>query len=199
LGIDLSSAVLQRFYPQGLGHFVRSWIDDPLAVGAVAPSGKALSRLMTRALYPGARVAELGPGTGTFTRAMLDRGVDESNLVLLERCPRFVALLRSRYPRANVVETDATQVDARLSSLAGSIDFVVSGLPLVLFSNAQKLRLLAQSFDLLTEQGSFFQFTYGGRCPISQRTLRDQGLSAERVGIAALNVPPAFVYRIARA
>ena len=47
-------------------HFFRTWLSDPLRVGAVAPSGEALAYEMTRELNEGP-VLELGPGTGVFT------------------------------------------------------------------------------------------------------------------------------------
>src|SRR5690606_17594442 len=47
--------------------FFLNWLQNPLTVGAVAPSGRELARLMTAGLAPGARVVELGAGTGTLT------------------------------------------------------------------------------------------------------------------------------------
>jgi hypothetical protein len=67
--------------PQQLARFFRSWIQDPLAIGAVAPSGRVLAKLMVRDLVPGARVVELGAGTGTLTQAILDRGVQPAAIV----------------------------------------------------------------------------------------------------------------------
>lgn len=195
----MSNGVLQRFYPSELGDFLRCWLADPRAVGAVAPSGKALARLMTRDLYPGARVVELGPGTGTLTVAILERGVGEEGLVMIEQSAEFVKVLARRFPASTIVRGDATKPNVALAPLKGSIDFIVSGLPLVLFSNEQKRDLLRHSFDLLAARGALYQFTYGGRCPIGRRVLAELGLVAKRIGMAALNVPPAFVYRIARA
>jgi len=75
---------------------------------------------------------------------------------------------------------------------------VVSGLPLVLFSRPEKSDLLSQSFTMLKEDGAFYQFTYGGRCPVSRGQLDALGLEAKRVGVTLFNLPPAFVYRITR-
>jgi phospholipid N-methyltransferase len=71
-------------------------------------------------------------------------------------------------------------------------------LPLVLFGRAQKSRLLQGAFELLGERGALYQFTYGGRCPLDRRQLEAHGLDARILGFVALNMPPAFVYRIAR-
>lgn len=181
------------------GRFFRSWINDPLAVGAVAPSGRPLARYVAREVAPGHRVVELGPGTGIVTREILARGVLPSDLVLVERCEGFAEHLEREHPAVTVLRGDATEPQERLLPLKGTVDLVVSGLPLVLFSREQKERLLAECFGLLRERGAMIQFTYGGRCPVGRRELERQGLVARCIGFIALNMPPAFVYRIARA
>ena len=57
--------------------FIRSWLEKPLAIGAVTPSGRVLARTMARYVdtrIPGP-VIELGPGTGPVTEALVARGV----------------------------------------------------------------------------------------------------------------------------
>ena len=191
-----------EFRPNGngqLGGFFRSLISDPRSVGAVVPSGPALGRLMARGCGTGARVVEVGAGTGALTRAILDTGVSESDLCLVESDERFVEILRERFPGARTVHGDATSLGEHLEDLTGRVDFVISGLPLLLFSEAQKRRLLAAAFTLLGDGGAFHQFTYGGLCPVGRRTRDGLGLRASCLGFAALNVPPAFVYRFQHA
>lgn len=189
---------IQRIIPGSYRRFLRSWLDDPFSVGAVAPSGRPLARMMTRELKQGDRVVEFGPGTGTLTREILARGVRECDLFMLERCPGFADLLERDFPRATVMRGDATTRQGGLTPHRGTIDFIISGLPLVLFSREQKFRLLRNGFKLLKETGAFYQFTYGGRCPVDRRQLARNGLEAKCIGFIALNMPPAFVYRIAR-
>src|SRR5688572_779200 len=90
-------------------HFIRSWFEKPLSIGAVTPSGKALARAMARYVDPDSDgpVIELGPGTGPVTEALLARGVAESRLVLVEFNPHFCRILRTRYPEATVLQGDA--------------------------------------------------------------------------------------------
>src|SRR5260370_1114456 len=89
--------------------FLRSWIEKPLHMGAVMPSGKLLARTMAQYvdIESNGPVVELGPGTGAITSALIDRGVDQKRLVLVEYNPGFCALLRDRYPHAKVVQGDA--------------------------------------------------------------------------------------------
>ena len=53
--------------------FIRSWMEEPLAMGAVMPSGKPLARAMAKCVDPETEgsVIELGPGTGAVTAALV--------------------------------------------------------------------------------------------------------------------------------
>src|ERR1700730_7294049 len=89
--------------------FIRSWMEKPLATGAVMPSGRPLARAMAHCVsadLPGP-VVELGPGTGAVTAALIEQGIAPSRLMLVEFNPTFCRLLRSRYPEATVVQGDA--------------------------------------------------------------------------------------------
>src|SRR5687767_1704434 len=99
--------------------FIRSWLEKPLAIGAVTPSGRVLARAMARYVDPdlAGPVIELGPGTGPVTEALLEQGVEEERLVLVEFNPTFCQLLRSRFPRATVVQGDAYALPAVLGSM----------------------------------------------------------------------------------
>ena len=114
--------------------FLRSWIEKPLHMGAVMPSGKLLARTMAHYvdINSDAPVVELGPGTGAITSALVERGVDQKRLVLVEYNPGFCALLRDRYPQAKVVQGDAYRLrDTLWNVLSAPASAVVSGLPLV--------------------------------------------------------------------
>src|SRR5882757_10508063 len=66
--------------------FFKSWMEKPLAIGSVTPSGKALARTMAGFVDPKrpGPIIELGPGTGPVTDALVAHGVDPSRLVLVE-------------------------------------------------------------------------------------------------------------------
>jgi phosphatidylethanolamine/phosphatidyl-N-methylethanolamine N-methyltransferase len=178
--------------------FLWSWVQNPVGVGSLLPSGRSLSRLMVQGLGPGSRVVELGPGTGTVTRAILEAGVLEEDLEVIEKDGNFARMLRGRFPGVAVHEIDAAKLGRRLGHLSGEVDCVISSLPLLLFSRSQRMRLVAGAFALLGPGGSLHQFTYAARCPIDARILSRLGLEATRIGLAAKNFPPAFVYKIVR-
>ena len=114
--------------------FIRSWIERPLTIGAVTPSGKILARAMARYVDPNSTgpVVELGPGTGPITEALVEAGVDPSRLVLVEFDPTFCRILRARYPDATLVQGDAYGLRRLLETLLiQPAAAVVSGLPLI--------------------------------------------------------------------
>src|ERR1700740_881412 len=88
--------------------FLRSWIEKPLHMGAVMPSSRLLARTMAQYVDVDAEgaVVELGPGPGAIHTPLIEHGVDQKRLVLVEYNPSFCALLRERYPLARVVQGD---------------------------------------------------------------------------------------------
>lgn len=177
--------------------FLRSWIEKPLHMGAVMPSGKVLARTMAGYVDANAKgpVVELGPGTGAITTALLARGIDQKRLVLVEFNPAFCALLRERYPQATVVQGDAYALrDTLWKVLTAPASAVVSGLPLVTKPMLTRLKLIRDSFGALAPGAPFVQFTYSVAPPIPKSL---PGVSTEASERIWMNLPPArvWVYR----
>jgi phospholipid N-methyltransferase len=190
---------LQEHSSVDFGRFFKNWVQNPRAIGAFAPAGRVLAKLMATNLAPGARVLELGAGTGTVTQAILETGVRPDDLCVLEQNSQFTKILQRRFPACRIMEADATELVERIDGARGSFDFVVSSLPLLLFSPAQKARVLSQAFEALKPDGRVHQYTYAGRCPVD-RSLRSRlGIESSLIGFAAFNLPPAFVYRFTQA
>lgn len=177
--------------------FLRTWIEKPLATGAVMPSGRVLARTMARYVDPNANgpVIELGPGTGPVTEALVKRGIDPARLILVEFNPEFCRMLRTRYPQATVVQGDAYRLRRLLETIVRQpAAAVVSGLPLVTKPMRTRLRLIADAMTLLAPAAPFVQFTYAVGPPIPKDF---NGLHAEASPLVWLNFPPArvWVYR----
>ena len=177
--------------------FLRSWIEKPLHVGAVMPSGKLLARTMAQYVDVDSKgpVIELGPGTGAITNALIEHGVDQKRLVLVEYNPGFCALLRDRYPQAKVVQGDAYALRASLDKvLDAPASAVVSGLPLVTKPMLTRLKLIRDAFVALAPGAPFVQFTYSVAPPIPKSL---PGVSTEASERIWMNLPPArvWVYR----
>jgi phosphatidylethanolamine/phosphatidyl-N-methylethanolamine N-methyltransferase len=177
--------------------FLRSWIEKPLHMGAVMPSGRLLARTMAQYVDVDSEdpVVELGPGTGAITKALIDHGVDQERLVLVEYNPGFCALLRDRYPQAKVVQGDAYSLrDTLWNVLAAPAAAVVSGLPLVTKPMMTRLKLIRDAFAALAPGAPFVQFTYSVAPPIPKSL---PGVSTEASERIWMNLPPArvWVYR----
>ena len=178
--------------------FLSAMLENPSAIGAIAPSSAALARAITDTVRPGAGlVLELGCGTGVFTREIVRRGVWPRELVLVERDAGMCGALREQFPRATVLDTPAQDLAAELAALE-PIATTICGLPLLNFSDADTFRILTTAFDAMTEDGSLHLFTYGWRCPVSPVVLDACGLQARRRHFVPLNLPPASVYVLER-
>lgn len=179
--------------------FFQAWAANPLQVASIIPSGTALSELITSEISSATGpVIELGPGTGVFTRALLDRGVKEKDLTLIEFGSDFAGMLDARFPEARVVRMDAQRVGQLNRNEGQAVGATVSGLPLLSMSSRKVMGVLAGSFRHMGEMGRFYQFTYGPSCPIPRRILDRLGLKAVCIGWTPHNFPPAAVYRISR-
>ncbi|RWE32282.1 MAG: methyltransferase domain-containing protein [Mesorhizobium sp.] len=184
--------------PNDFWMFFRTWLSAPLRVAAVAPSGKALARIMTQEItVDTGPVVELGPGTGVFTSQLLARGVRPEHLTLVEYGAEFARHLQSRFPGLCVLQMDAAAV-GDIALKGGAAGAVISGLPLLSMPDHKVIAILDGAFSLLRPGGAFYQFTYGPRCPVPRPILEGLELHATRIGRTFQNVPPATVYRISR-
>jgi phosphatidylethanolamine/phosphatidyl-N-methylethanolamine N-methyltransferase len=179
--------------------FFRQWLRNPRAMAALSPSSRQLARLMIEQLPENARrIVELGGGTGVFTQALLENGIEADELLVVELNEELHQLLQKRFPDVSIVCGDAqhlkTIVRADGFAASGSVDAVVSGLGMLSMSRAIQRAILSGVFDVLGPSGRFVQFTYGPASPISRDLLAELGLRSTRAGVAWLNVPPATVY-----
>ena len=161
------------------------------------PSGRLLARTMAQYVdvESAGPVVELGPGTGAITSALIEHGVDQKRLVLVECNPGFCALLRDRYPQAKVVQGDAYALrDTLWNALGTRADAMVSGLPLVTKPLLTRVRLIRDAFAVLAPGAPFVQFTYSVVPPIPRAL---PGVSTEASERIWMNLPPArvWVYR----
>jgi len=182
--------------------FIKEMIRAPGVVGAIAPSGRSLSRLMVReaGVAEAERIVELGPGTGVVTREILEARKPGSKLMLLEHNSEFVAELSRRGWDARVRQGCATKLREHAASTGlDSVDSVVSGLPWALFKDEFQREILDQVRGLLGKQGRFVTFAYYGPhwTPAGQhfrRLLEERFPSVRSSRVVLRNFPPAFVY-----
>ena len=181
--------------PTALRLFWRRLVSNPRGIGAVVPSAPALGRRMACEvlLRDGEAVVELGPGTGTVTKALIEAGVPEERLILVERDREMHGYLVGRFPGALVLHGDAAELDQVLPlTWKGRVSTVVSSLPLLGLPMARRAQIADAVFGTLAEGGRMVQYTYSPFCPLRRAV---PGLISKRAGFVALNVPPATVWR----
>ncbi len=173
-------------------HFASAWLNTPRRTGAIAPSSTALARQMAfaAAVQPGGRVVELGPGTGVVTRALLEAGVSEDELLLVELNVEFAMKLAKRYPRARVVVQDAFTTLEALVSAGEEVASIVSSLPLLTYKKDQRRVLCDHAMRLVGPHGRLVQYSYGLGSPITP-TDDIRAMSSRRVWS---NLPSAVVW-----
>lgn len=180
------------------GLFFREWVKSPLSIGAIAPSGSDLASEITRNIRPeDGPVIELGPGTGVFTAALLQRGVAAEHIFAVESNPGLAKTLAARLPDLRVTCDDAEAV-AHLMPFDTPAAAVLCGLPLLSMPPDKVARILRASFAVLKPEGKFRLFTYGLRCPVKKAILEQFGLDAQRVAFVPKNLPPASVFHLQR-
>ena len=179
---------------QDEARFLRSWLERPLVMGAVTPSGKILARTMASFVDPRipGPVVELGPGTGPVTDALIRRGVAQDRLVLVEYSPEFCQLLKRRFPKATIIQGDAYDLGETLSGiLAEPAAATVSSLPLFTKPMDERRSLLEGAQELMHPDAPFIQFTYAMVPPIPARSQAYRTRASNRVW---RNLPPARVW-----
>ncbi|MDO7833723.1 methyltransferase domain-containing protein [Sphingobium sp. HBC34] len=179
--------------------FLAAWVKKPRQTASVVPSSRYLARIMVAQIDPQeGRVLELGGGTGVFTRAILETGLPPEKLEVVEINPAFARGLRRHFPHVSVLETPAQIVSTATAGAPGDYQTVVSGLPLLAMDRHMHADILTESFRMLKPGGSFVQFTYSMRPPVSREILDALDLDVVRAGQTVRNFPPATVFRFSR-
>jgi phosphatidylethanolamine/phosphatidyl-N-methylethanolamine N-methyltransferase len=180
--------------------FLAEFVRHPSQTGAVSPSGRSLAKAIVKALGdvpPGQLVIELGPGLGSFTRA-LQRLLPDNPVLAIERNAHFVAQLRRKLPTVAVHEGCASDLSGALAAhgmqelpIAG----VISGLPLLVLPQPLVRSIFHNLAAVLPAEAPFINFTYSQR---SFRKVETPGYRIVKTRRVLLNVPPASVMTLRR-
>ena len=143
--------------------FFTRWLKAPHRIGAVAPSSRFLARAMATQvdLRRAGPVIELGGGTGSVTKALLEAGLPVDRLIVIERDVRLYKMLRRRFPQLRIVLGDARHLVELLRPLGiDAVSAVVSSLPLVSMSKTMRRQIINPICCLLGEAGRLIKYTY---------------------------------------
>ncbi|MFZ4587903.1 MAG: class I SAM-dependent methyltransferase [Terrimicrobiaceae bacterium] len=186
--------------------FLKAFLTSPSTVGAVWPSSPALARQMvaTAGLDNASTVVELGPGTGAFTRHIVENLRPGARFAAVEKHPAFAEKISREFPGIQVVSGCATRLSDHLAAEnIPAPEAILSGLPWAAFGPELQTAILTQIHGSLAADGVFLTFAYYGphRFAAGRRFRANLGNlfgDVRRSPVVLRNFPPAFVYSCRR-
>lgn len=181
--------------------FLRDVARKPLQMGAIAPSSKQLAKAMVdqAQIEPGQVIVELGGGSGSFTREIVDRYPDNP-LMVFELSAELAAALQQTFPYAHVIAGPAESFpDVAAQYGITHIDRIVSGLPWALWSPARQASILDGLVPHMAPGGRMVTFHYVhsralGRVASMRRLLDERFEEVFNSPPVWANVPPAYIH-----
>lgn len=164
-------------------------------IGSVTPSSKFLTNkiLQPIAFNRVKTIVEFGPGTGVFTKQILERMAPDARLLCIELNTGLFEVLSKSFndPRLILIHGSATDLPRYLAEAGVEFaDVIISSLPLAAFGANLRKEVLQTAHDCLKPKGRYLQFQY------SLNAKKDLSAIFEKVNIdfTLLNFPPAFIY-----
>lgn len=184
--------------------FFFTFIFKPTSVGAIAPSSERLAEEMVADL-PWEEikvVVEYGPGTGAFSRFVVERLPEGATYFAVERSPAMIKAFRKRYPHLRVYGDSVENIQTICETEGvDQIDLVISGLPWANFPTELQKKLMDATVGVMRPGSYFVTFTYVHSRWVFSGMKRLQSLltsyfpQVELSEIVWANLPPARVFR----
>ena len=175
--------------------FLIEFIKHPLTIGAVAPSGKSLSKKMMEPIdFSSANViVEYGPGPGSFTRELVARRNEGTTLILIEQNENFCALLEEEFggqQDVHIIHGSAENADQYLTKHGfDHADYIISGLPFTSLPKVVSNNILEATKRALGESGQFATFQYS----LVKKAFFEEHFQITNILREMKNLPPAYV------
>lgn len=177
-------------------NFLKEFFKERKTVGAISPSSKSLTKKMLKNVdFKNANViVEYGPGTGVFTRRIIESMNPDAKLYVFELHEPFFVSLKKEFEndkRVQVINDSAVNVRKYLEfDNKKYADVIISSLPLTNFDQKLTMRILKSAEIALKPEGQYIQFQYS----LNARKLLIKIFSSISIQFTANNLPPAFVY-----
>ena len=145
--------------------FFRQFLASPKAVGSIIPTSQVtIDALLDPIDWSACRTfVEYGPGTGVFTRGILERGPADMRVIAIDPNPVFVDHLRATLPdrRLTAVQGSAEAVEAILERQGGRrADYILSGLPFSTLPSGVDAAIVGATERALVPGGAFLVYQY---------------------------------------
>jgi phospholipid N-methyltransferase len=106
-------------------------------------------------------IIEYGPGTGVFTRYLLEKLTLDSTLILIERNTEFINILENSFrdPRLVIYHESAENVVELLArSGVSKADYIISGIPFSFLPHSLRNTIVKKSAECLRTGGKFLAY-----------------------------------------
>ncbi|UHA74818.1 class I SAM-dependent methyltransferase [Paenibacillus sp. 481] len=172
--------------------FFYKFIRTPHLIGSLIPSSQALALRMMEPVnwHTLETIAELGAGTGVFTKHVMQYKRAESTFLIFEQDTDMRKRLLQQYPHAVMGEHAEHLLSAMQQYGISTLDVVISGLPFAIFSSKLIDDILDQVEQALKPDGLFIAFQYS----VHMRKRLAQKFDIDHIRFVLPNIPPAFVY-----
>jgi phospholipid N-methyltransferase len=136
--------------------FLREFIKENKMVGSLTPSSRFLAAKMLDTIdFSQVKViVELGPGTGVFTRKIVEKLDKNAHLLVFELNDGFCEKLKQEFQQSNVhiIHDSADQIQNYLNELGfESAEVILSSLPLANFSKELRTSILSNAINVLND------------------------------------------------
>lgn len=172
--------------------FLSKFMESPSQVGSITPSSRFLAKKTLEPIdWNTARaIAELGAGTGAFTKHIQTFKHRDCKVAVFEKDEEMRDELNILYPDL-IYFADALRLSENVKSMGmEALDAVISGLPFTLFKETVRERIIDGVLQSLKPNGVFVAFQYS----LQMKKLLSQKFSRVEISFVPLNFPPAFVY-----
>ena len=173
--------------------FLKNFIND-VNVASLTPSSQfSVKRLCRKMDWSKPKVVvEYGPGSGVFSRYILQHLHPDSKLILIETNDEFVAELKAIGDSRVEVHQESAENVVQVLRESGEecADYVISGIPFSYLNKEQKNKILGDTYRILKPGGKFltYQFLF------AVRKLLRREFDEVNDDFELLNMPPLFMF-----
>ena len=181
-------------------HFFQEFLKNPLNVGAISPSSRALAGMMLDGITADAEniILEIGVGTGAITRILQSKLSCEKCYIGIEINEAFVDGSRKEFPKLNIVCGDAGEAERiHADSNLGEVKYIISGLPFASLPREISQKILGEVDKFMAKGCMFrtFQYVHGYYLPPAvkfRKRMEEKYGKVSRSKVVLKNVPPAY-------
>lgn len=180
--------------------FIVQYLKKPKQIGALCASSSKLASKMTEniELSKARNIAEIGAGTGAFTKNILAKKDERANFFAVEINEKMAKKLSHKIQNLDIEVNSASNLKEILAKKGiDKLDIVVSGLPWAFLKESEQNSLINTVYECLNDGGYFTTFAYIVPTFAKARFKRQICSLFKEVKTSKIvwqNVPPAFVY-----